>query len=124
MTKIAIIEDEQAISQMYRFKFEAEGYTVETADNGKTGLELIKTFQPVLILLDLMMPEMTGDKMLEKLRTYDWAKDIKVIILTNITADVAPPNLRNLNVDGYIIKAQYTPQQVVDLSKRVLESKL
>ncbi len=56
MTKIAIIEDDQAISQMYRFKFEAEGYTVETAGNGKLGLELAETMKPDIILLDLMMP--------------------------------------------------------------------
>ena len=60
MLKIAIIEDDQAISQMYRFKFEAEGYQVETADNGKLGLELVQNMGPDIILLDLMMPEMNG----------------------------------------------------------------
>lgn len=59
-TKIAIVEDDQAISQMYRIKFEAEGYIVETAENGKLGLELIEKMQPDIILLDLMMPIMTG----------------------------------------------------------------
>ena len=68
MTKIAIIEDDQAISQMYRFKFEAEGYSVETAENGKLGLELTEKMKPDIILLDLMMPEMTGDEMLTRLR--------------------------------------------------------
>ncbi len=84
MTKIAIIEDDQAISQMYRFKFEAEGYSVETAENGKLGLELTKTFKPDVILLDLMMPEMSGDDMLELLRKEPWGKDITVIVLTKI----------------------------------------
>ena len=65
MTKIAIIEDDQAIAQMYRFKFEGEGYSVETAENGKLGLELAEKMKPDIILLDLMMPEMTGDEMLE-----------------------------------------------------------
>jgi DNA-binding response OmpR family regulator len=57
MPKIAIIEDDQAISQMYRFKFETEGYEVQTADNGKLGLTLIDSFKPDIVLLDLMMPE-------------------------------------------------------------------
>ena len=66
--KVAIVEDDQAISQMYRFKFEAEGYEVETAANGKLGLELVEKMKPDIILLDLMMPEMNGDEMLKKMR--------------------------------------------------------
>ena len=65
MTKIVIIEDDQAISQMYRIKFETEGYEVETAENGKLGLELAGKMRPDVILLDLMMHEMRGDEMLE-----------------------------------------------------------
>jgi DNA-binding response OmpR family regulator len=62
MFKIAIIEDDQAIAQMYRIKFEAEGYKVETAENGRFGLELVEKMRPDIVLLDLMMPEMTGDE--------------------------------------------------------------
>ena len=75
MTKIAIVEDDQAISQMYRIKFEAEGYNVETAENGKLGLEMIETIKPDIVLLDLMMPEMNGDEMLKRLRATDWLPD-------------------------------------------------
>lgn len=66
--KIAIIEDDQAISQMYRIKFETEGFTVETAENGKLGLALTESMKPDIILLDLMMPEMNGEEMLTALR--------------------------------------------------------
>ena len=75
---IAIIEDDQAISQMYRIKFETDGYEVETAENGKQGLELCETMKPEIILLDVMMPEMTGPEMLEKLRATEWGAKIKV----------------------------------------------
>ena len=94
MTKIAIIEDDQAISQMYRFKFEAEGYTVQTAENGKLGLQLAESMKPDIILLDLMMPEMNGDQMLEQLRATSWGKAIKVIVLTNMGEQEIPPRLR------------------------------
>ena len=83
MVKVAIIEDDVAIAQMYRFKFEAEGYTVETAENGKIGLELAESMKPDMILLDLMMPVMTGEEMLSAMRKTAWGKDIKVVILTN-----------------------------------------
>jgi len=120
MPQIAIIEDDQAISQMYRFKFEAEGYTVETADNGIRGLELAEKMHPDIILLDLMMPEMTGDEMLARLRKTSWGKDIKVIILTNVGEQELPPHVKELNVSGIILKADMTPRQVADLVKKQL----
>lgn len=120
MIKIAIIEDDQAISQMYRFKFEAEGYTVETAENGKVGLALAENMKPDIILLDLMMPEMTGDAMLAALRATDWGKDIKVIILTNMGEQEVPSSVRDLGVSGIILKADMTPQQVAELVKKQL----
>src|SRR6185312_2565849 len=104
-TKIAIIEDDQAISQMYRFKFEGEGYDVETAGNGKLGLELAEKMHPDIILLDLMMPEMNGDEMLAKMRATEWGKDIKVVILTNKGEQEVPDNVRSLNVQAVIQKA-------------------
>lgn len=118
--KIAIIEDDQAISQMYRIKFEAEGYTVETADNGKLGLELAEKMNPDIILLDLMMPEMNGDEMLAKLRKTDWGKDIKVVILTNVGEQEIPENVKKLDVSAVIVKADMTPRQVAEKVKTYL----
>lgn len=120
MTKIAIIEDDQAISQMYRFKFEAEGYSVQTAENGKLGLELTETMKPDIILLDLMMPEMTGEQMLTAMRKTPWGKDIKVIILTNMGEQEIPEAIKHLNVSGVILKADMTPRQVAELVKKQL----
>jgi DNA-binding response OmpR family regulator len=120
MTKIAIIEDDQAISQMYRIKFEAENYRVETAENGKLGLELIEKMRPTIILLDLMMPVMTGEEMLAKLRTKPWGKDLKVIILTNRGEQEIPDEVKNLGVSAIILKADMTPRQVAELVKSKL----
>lgn len=120
MAKIAIIEDDQAISQMYRFKFEAEGYDVQTAENGKLGLELIQDMKPDIILLDLMMPEMNGDELLAKMRVAGWGKDIKVIILTNMGEQEIPESVKKLNVSDVILKANMTPRQVADVVKKNL----
>lgn len=119
-TKIAIVEDDAAISQMYRIKFEAEGYTVETADNGKLGLELAQAMKPDIILLDLMMPVMTGEEMLAKLRDTEWGKKIKVIILTNRGEQEIPPEVKKLDVTAVILKADMTPRQVAELVKSKL----
>lgn len=120
MPKIAIIEDDQAISQMYRFKFEAEGFDVETAENGKLGLELAESMKPDIILLDLMMPEMTGDQMLTKLRATAWGKDIKVIVLTNMGEQEVPESVKKQGVSAVILKANMTPRQVAELVKTQL----
>ena len=122
MTKIAIIEDDQAIAQMYRIKFEAEGYEVETADNGVLGLALIEKKLPDIVLLDLMMPEMNGDEVLKQMRASSWGKHIKVIILTNIGKQEAPKVVQNLEVSAFIVKADMTPRQVAEIVKRTLNS--
>lgn len=118
--KIAIVEDDQAISQMYRIKFEGEGYEVETADNGKQGLALAESLKPDIILLDLMMPEMNGDEMLTKLRKTTWGKNIKVVILTNMGEQEIPESVKDLGVSAVILKADMTPRQVAALVKEQL----
>jgi DNA-binding response OmpR family regulator len=119
-TKIAIVEDDQAISQMYRIKFEAEGYEVETAENGKLGLELAEQMRPNIILLDLMMPEMNGDEMLIKMRKTTWGKSIKVVVLTNMGEQEVPDEVKKQGVSAIILKAEMTPRQVAELVKKQL----
>jgi DNA-binding response OmpR family regulator len=120
MTKIAIIEDDPVISQMYRFKFEAANFEVELANNGKRGVEMVKSFRPDLILLDLQMPEMDGTEALSLIRKEDWGKKIPVIILTNTGEEESPKKLRELGIHSYIVKANLTPSQVVDKVKSAL----
>lgn len=122
MAKIAIVEDDLAISQMYSIKFEAEGFQVQSAENGKLGLELIEKMRPDIVLLDLMMPEMNGDQVLTALRKTDWGKDLKVIILTNMGEQEAPEILKSLNVSAFIVKADMTPKQVAELVKSKLSA--
>lgn len=119
-TKVAIIEDDLAISQMYRLKFEAEGYNVETAENGELGLELIDQMRPDIVLLDLMMPIMSGEEMLIKLRGTKWGAKIKVIILTNRGEQEISPEVKKLGVSALILKADMTPRQVAEIVKTKL----
>ena len=120
MHKIAIVEDDHAILEMYKLKFEFANYSVVTAVNGKLGLEIIKDEKPDIILLDLMMPEMTGDEMLAELRKQVWGAHIPVVILTNVSLDEAPKNLKKLGVAGYIVKANTTPQLVLEQVQAIL----
>jgi DNA-binding response OmpR family regulator len=120
-TKIAIIEDDVVISQMYRMKFEAEGFEVQTAENGRLGVELCAHMKPDMILLDLKMPEMSGEEALKKIRASDWGKHTPVIVLTNLGEEEAPKSLREMGIHSYIVKAELTPRQVTERVKRALE---
>jgi DNA-binding response OmpR family regulator len=120
MTKIAIIEDDPVISQMYRMKFEADGFDVQLANNGKRGVALVQTFTPDIILMDLQMPEMDGAEALAVIRKNDWGKEIPVIILTNLGEEESPKEIRALGIHSYIVKANLTPRQVVQRVKEAL----
>ncbi len=118
--KVAIIEDDVAIVQMYRMKFESEGYQVETAGNGKDGLAITQAFKPTIILLDLMMPEMDGMEMLKRLRKQAWGKKIKVIVLTNMGESEVSDEVKQFGISDFIVKADMTPKQVADRIKATL----
>lgn len=118
--KIAIIEDDRDLQFIYKMKCESVGYEVMTAGDGYRGLEIAESFRPDLILLDLRMPRMSGDEMLVKLRATDWGKDMRVIILTNISKSEAPPVLRFLHVDRYVVKAHHTPAQIIGIVHEIL----
>ena len=121
MTTLAIIEDDQVISQMYRMKFESDGFSVHVAHNGQDGIKLVEDVTPDLILLDMQMPGMNGDEALAEIRKHDWGKHIPVIVLTNMGEEEAPKHLRSLGIESYIVKADLTPRQVVDRVKQTLK---
>jgi DNA-binding response OmpR family regulator len=120
MTKIAIVEDDPTINQMYRMKFEATSFEVQLASDGEQGIALVEAFQPDLILLDIQMPKKNGYETLKEIRAHDWGKNIPVIILTNLGEEEAPKELRELGIESYIVKADLTPSQVVERVKETL----
>lgn len=121
MTKIAIIEDDPVIRQMYLMKFETAGFDVSVAENGQEGVVLVERFRPDIILLDLTMPVMTGDEALAEIRRSERGRDIPVMILTNLGEEEAPKSLHKLGIHSYIVKADLTPRQVVDRVKKALD---
>ena len=120
MVKIAIIEDDPTISQMYRMKFEADGFDVRLAGNGAVGIALVKQFQPDAILLDLQMPEVNGVEALRQIRSQPASAQTPVIVLTNLGQEEAPADLQSLAIHSYIVKANMTPRQVVGQVKSAI----
>ena len=120
LIKAVVVEDDSDLQFLYKLKLEREGFEVFTAGNGLDGLTIIEAERPHIVLLDLLMPVMSGSEMLAHLRSKRWGSEIRVIVLTNISKDEAPPALRFLHVDRYIVKAHHTPAQVVSLVHEVL----
>lgn len=118
--KIAVVEDDQPIALMYETKLKLAGYEVRVAHDGADGYLLLQQFAPDLVLLDLKMPRMPGDEMLEKVRATDWGAGIRVVVLTNISRDEAPATLRFLGIERYIVKAHHTPSQVLEIVTEIL----
>ena len=115
--KILLVEDDEALANVYKSRLDIEGFETNWVGNGEDALSTALSYKPDLILLDLDMPLMNGSDMLERMRATEWGKDIKVLILTNSTPDVTstPIHTQPLNADRYIIKAHRTPEQILDI---------
>jgi len=112
--KVLIVEDEESLAQMYKTKFEREGYQVIIAEDGVAGLELAAKDQPDIILLDIILPQKDGFMVLKELKENKITKDIKVLMLTNLGQDEDVVKGKKLGAIDYLVKANLTPAQLVD----------
>lgn len=119
--KVLIVDDDPYISEMYSLKFNECGFEIETALNGKEALDKIKSFQPDITLLDVVMPVYDGFEVLKRLKADPATASQKVIILSNLGQKEDIARGKELLADDYIIKAHFTPSEVVEKVKGILE---
>ena len=110
--KIIIVEDNTALAEIYKTRLELLGYTCFVAYNGITGLYFIQKEIPDLVLLDLMIPDISGGQLLATMRGTDWGKNIPVYVISNLNETEAPKDLRDLGISGYSVKAMMTEDTV------------
>lgn len=120
MSKILITEDDPLMSRLYQKIFTFEGHEVETAENGEVGLEKVRSYQPDIILLDVMMPKMNGLQVLEKLKLDPATKSIPVIMLTNLAGQQDAETALSKGAVKYIVKSEHEPKEIADIVKEVL----
>ena len=120
MTKILIVEDDPLMSRMYQKIFTFEKFQVEMAGDGEAALAAVASFNPTIILLDVMMPKMNGLQVLEKLKANPATKAIPVIMLTNLAGQQDAEAAMVKGAVKYIIKSEHEPKEVVDLVKGVI----
>ncbi len=119
--KILLVEDDKFLSEMYATKLTASGFDVEVSFDGQDALTKIKEKKPDLILLDIVLTKMDGFELLQLLRKDDSTKEISVIILTNLGQKEEVEKGLKLGANDYIIKAHFTPTEVVAKAKKLLQ---
>lgn len=117
--KVLFIEDEPFISELYIRALNKAGYNVKLTKKGDEGLELAKTGDYSIILLDLMMPNMLGLEILKRLRAELPQLKSKIIVATNLEMSKERRAEIEKQADGYIIKAEVTPRQLVEFLESV-----
>lgn len=119
---ILFIEDDKPISEMYARTLSRNNYDVDFAFNGDEGIQKANQKHYDLILLDIMMPEKSGIEVLQQLRGEDGLghPDTKIVILTNLAQDKTSQEALRSQADGYIIKADIVPSQLVDIINKLI----
>lgn len=112
--KILIIEDDSALLEMYKIKFQESGFELLTASDGETGLDLARQEKPHLVLLDIMMPKMDGFAVLGEIKKDPATKDVIVLMLSNLGQKSDIEKGQQLGAADYIVKASMTPSQVFE----------
>lgn len=121
---ILIVDDDSFLLDMYAFKFNQNDFEVHTSTNGVGGIEKLKGgLKPDVILFDIMMPEMDGFEMIEKINKDNLSPDSVKIILSNKNQQEDIDRGNSLGVWGFIVKANFTPGEVINQVKEVLEKK-
>lgn len=121
MYKIIIVEDDTFLSRMYYEKLSLESiFQVYTAESGGRALELIRKELPNLVLLDVLLPDINGIQILKEMKRDANLGSIRVLILSNLNEKEYISEALALGADGYLIKAHFTPNEIVDKIKQVL----
>lgn len=119
--KIVIVEDNVSLADIYKTRLELLGYSCTVAADGVAALHVIEDQQPDLVLLDLMVPKIAGDQILETMRKNDWGRHIPVYIISNLSEADAPAGLRNMGIEGYAVKANLSNDQLDQLVDAILK---
>ena len=110
--KILIAEDDKFIAEMYVTKLTAEGFEAKSVENGQEAINELETFQPDIVLLDIMMPVMNGIEALKKIYK-DMKVKVPVIVLTNANEKDYVSQALDLGARDYLVKSSHTPDEVV-----------
>jgi DNA-binding response OmpR family regulator len=117
MKKILLVEDDDALASVYQTRLEAEGFSLRRVPNGEDALAAALEYTPDLILLDVMMPKVSGFDVLDILRNTPETTNVKIVMLTALSQDSDRERAESLGVDDYLVKSQVVIADVVEKIK-------
>jgi CheY-like chemotaxis protein len=122
--KILIVDDDSFLLDMYALKFSQNNFEVYTAEGAAPAIEKLKGgLSPDVMLMDIIMPEMNGFEMLEKINQENLCSSCLKIVLSNTSQQADIDEGTRLGVSGYIVKANSTPTEVIEQVVKILEKK-
>lgn len=120
LKKVLIIEDDEALADIYAAQLQIEGFDTQRISNGEMALETAKTYQPDLILMDVMMPKVSGFDVLGLLRSDPDTANLKVILLTALDQPADRERAESLGATDYLVKSQVVIAEVIERIKHHL----
>ena len=121
MKHILLVEDDPFLIDIYTTKMKESGFVVEVASDGESALQKIKEKTPCLVILDIVLPQLDGWEILRQIKSDPKLKKIKIIILSNLGQKEEVEKGVELGATKYLIKAHYTPSQVVEEIKQIMK---
>ncbi len=118
--KVLLVEDDDALASVYQMRLEAEGFSVQRVPNGEEALAAAVSFRPDIILLDIMMPKVSGFDVLDILRNTPETANTKIIMLTALSQEADKEKAKEYGVDDYLVKSQVVISDVVQRVKDIL----
>jgi DNA-binding response OmpR family regulator len=115
--RILLVEDDDAIANVYQTRLQGEGFDVRRVSNGEEALAAALNYHPDLVLLDIMMPKVSGFDVLDILRNTPETANLKIIMLTALSQDSDKERADSLGVDDYLVKSQVVIADVIDRIK-------
>lgn len=118
--KILLVEDDDSLATVYQTRLQAEGFDIRRVPNGEDALATALEYKPDLILLDVMMPKVSGFDVLDILRNTPETASVKIIMLTALSQEADKKRAEDFGVDDYLVKSQVVIADVVDHIKKHL----
>jgi two-component system phosphate regulon response regulator PhoB len=118
--RILFVEDDDALAGVYLVRLQAEGFDVKRVSNGEEALAAATNFKPDLVLLDVMMPKVSGFDVLDILRNTPETANMKIIMLTALSQESDRKRAESMGVDEYLVKSQVVITDVIDRIKEHL----
>lgn len=119
--RILFVEDDDALANVYIERLKAEGFDVKRVANGEDALQAALAYHPDLVLLDVMMPKVSGFEVLDILRNTPETVNLKIIMLTALSQDADKKRAEELGVDDYLVKSQVVIADVIARIKQHLD---